>query len=82
MRIATLQAIDDAWVDQVDYLQQLQSAVMGRSSAQRNPVFEYQQDALECFRKMEKTIRRNMIRNILLSNVYVDAEGELRIMLP
>jgi len=82
MRIATLQAIDDAWVEQVDYLQQLQTAVSGRASAQRNLVYEYQTDALESFQKMEKTVKKNIIRNILLSNVYVDAEGELQILLP
>ena len=82
LRIATLQAIDDAWVEQVDYLQQLQYAVAGRSSAQRNPIYEYQKEALESFRKMEKTIRKNMIRNILLSDVYFDKEGELQILLP
>ncbi|MBQ8278866.1 MAG: accessory Sec system translocase SecA2 [Roseburia sp.] len=82
MRIATLQAIDDAWVEQVDYLQQLQSAVSGRSLAQRNPVYEYQKDALESFRKMERTIQKNIIRNILLSNVYMDADEQLHILLP
>ncbi|MBQ8233010.1 MAG: accessory Sec system translocase SecA2 [Lachnospiraceae bacterium] len=82
VRIATLQAIDDAWVEQVDYLQQLQAAVAGRSVAQRKPVYEYQKDALESFRKMEKTILKNVIRNILLSNVYVDAEEKLHMLLP
>ena len=82
MRVATLHAIDEAWVEQVDYLQQLQYAVAGRSSAQRNPIYEYQKEALESFRKMEKTIRKNMIRNILLSDVYYDKEGELQILLP
>ena len=82
MRIATLQAIDDAWVEQVDYLQQLQSAVMGRASAQRNPVHEYQRDGLESFQLMEKTILKNVIRNILLSNVYLDKEQKIRILLP
>lgn len=82
MREATLRAIDDAWVEQVDYLQQLQSAVSGRASAQRNLVFEYQQDALECFQDMETMILKNIIRNILLSNVYVDSKGKLRILLP
>ena len=82
MRIATLQAIDDAWVEQVDYLQQLQTAVSGRASAQRNLVYEYQTDALESFQKMEKTVKKNIIRNILLSNVYVDAVGEIQILLP
>ena len=82
VRIVTLQAIDDAWVEEVDYLQQLQSAVSGRSSAQRKLVYEYQRDALESFRKMEKTVLRNIIRNILLSNVYIDAEETLRMILP
>lgn len=82
MRIVTLRAIDDAWVEQVDYLQQLQAAVSGRTSAQRNPVFEYQKEALESFRKMEKTILKNVMRNILLSNVYYDAEERLRILMP
>jgi len=82
MRIATLQAVDDAWVEQVDYLQQLQYAVSGRSSAQRNPLFEYQRDALESFQKMEKTIRKNIIRNILLSDVQLDKEQKLRILFP
>lgn len=82
MRVATLRAIDEAWIEQVDYLQQLQAAVSGRSSAQRNPVFEYQQDALESFKKMEKTILENVMRNILLSDVYVDEKGKLRILLP
>ncbi len=82
MRIVTLQAIDDAWIEQVDYLQQLQYAMIGRSSAQRNPVFEYQKEALESFQKMEHTILKNIVRNILLSNVYVDVEEKLRILLP
>ena len=82
MRVATLMAIDDAWVEQVDFLQQLQSAVSGRSFAQRNPLFEYRKEALESFNKMKDTILKNIVRNILLSNVYVDEEGELRILFP
>lgn len=82
MRIATLRAIEGAWVEEVDYLQQLQAAVGGRSMAQRNPLYEYQSEALESFHKMEKEIHKNIVRNILLSDVYADAEGQLRILLP
>lgn len=82
MRIATLRAIDDAWVEEVDYLQQLQSAVSGRATAQRNLVFEYQKDALSAFRMMERDIKKNVVRNILLSDVSVDEEKEFRIMYP
>ncbi len=82
IRVSILNAIDNAWVEQVDYLQQLQSAVSGRASAQRNLVFEYQQEALESFQKMERTILRNAIRNILLSDVYIDASEKLHIVFP
>ncbi len=82
MRVATLRAIDDAWVEQVDYLQQLQAAVSGRSLAQRNPLHEYQKEALESFRQMEETVLKNVMRNILLSNVYLDEEEQLRILFP
>jgi preprotein translocase subunit SecA len=82
MRVAALNAIDDAWVEQVDYLQQLQAAVSGRASAQRNLVYEYQKEALESFREMEETIRSNIMRNILLSTVYLDEEWKLHILLP
>ena len=82
MRKAALQAIDDAWIEQVDYLQQLQSAISGRSSAQRNLLSEYQNDALEAFHKMEKIILNQIMRNVLLSNVYIDEEGEIHMVLP
>ena len=82
VRVATLRALDDAWVEEVDYLQQLQSAVAGRTSAQRNPVFEYRKDALESFGQMEQTVVRNVMRNILLSEVSYDAEGRMQILLP
>ena len=82
IRVSALSAIDEAWIEQVDYLQQLQGAVSGRSSAQRNLIFEYQGEALESFRKMESQIKRNIIRNVLLSEVSLDKKNKLRIILP
>ena len=82
IRVAALSAIDEAWIEQVDYLQQLQAAVSGRSSAQRNLMYEYQAEALESFRKMENTIKQNIIRNILLSEVSMDKKNRLHIILP
>ncbi len=82
MRIAVLSAIDDAWIEEVDFLQQLQSAVSGRSMAQRNIVYEYHKEALNAFRNMEKSIGQNIVRNVFLSDVTVDDEGELIIVYP
>lgn len=82
MRVAALQAIDDGWVEQVDYLQQMQAAVSGRTAAQRNPIYEFQKDALESFRKMERSILNHVMRNILLSSVEIDEQDNLHILLP
>ena len=80
MRIAVLNAIDEAWVEQVDYLHQLQSAVSGRFFAQRNVVDEFQNEAFEAYRKMEIKMKQNLMRSILLSNVSVDEKEQLHII--
>lgn len=82
MRMAILSAIDDAWVEQVDYLQQLQVAVSGRATAQRNLLFEYQNDAFESFEKMQNIVYQNAMRNILLSSVFLDKEKKIHILFP
>lgn len=52
LRHCCLRAIDDAWIEEVDYLQQLQILVNARVLAQRNPVFEYQEEAYRSFIQM------------------------------
>ena len=64
IRLCALRAIDDAWVEQVDYLQQLQYVVSGRATAQRNPVFEYHGEAYDSFLRMENIIKKEIVRNI------------------
>lgn len=82
LRVAVLSAVDDAWVEQVDYMQQLQAAVSGRATAQRNPLFEYQNESFASFRKMKNTVYENAMRSILLSDIFVDTEGKLHILFP
>lgn len=80
LRIAVLNAIDEAWVDQVDYLHQLQAAVSGRFYAQRNVVGEFQNEAFEAYCKMERKIKQDLMRSILLSTVYLDEQSKLHII--
>lgn len=82
MRQAALAAVDEAWTDQVDYLQQLRYAVTGRATARRNILYEYQREALESFRKMEKRIQIGIMRNILLGRVSFDKNGRMSMLLP
>lgn len=81
-RLCTLRALDDSWVEEVDYLQQLQAAISGRSSAQRNLLFEYQREARISFENMEKLIKKAMIRNILLGEVSFGKDNEMIILYP
>lgn len=82
LRYCMLQAVDEAWVEEVDYLQQLQAAVGGRTTAQRNPVYEYQVEAHRAFEQMRKTIYRDIVRYVLLSSVTVTEDNELTILQP
>jgi len=82
IREATLKAVDDGWVELIDYLEQLKYAVAGRASAQRNVMFEYQNEAFESFLDTEKAVKCNIIRNILLSDVKIDKDGRLQIIYP
>lgn len=81
-RLCTLSALDDGWVEEVDYLQQLQAAISGRSTAQRNLLYEYQREARLSFRDMEKSIKKAMIRNILLGEVSFGKDNEMIILYP
>ena len=81
-RLCTLRALDDGWVEEVDYLQQLQAAISGRSSAQRNLLFEYQREARISFEDMEKSIKKAMIRNILLGEISFGKDNEMIILYP
>ena len=81
-RLCTLKAFDDSWVEEVDYLQQLQAAISGRSTAQRNLLYEYQREARISFEDMEKSIKKAMIRNILLGEVSFGKDNEMIILYP
>lgn len=81
-RLCTLRALDDGWVEEVDYLQQLQAAISGRSTAQRNLLYEYQREARISFEDMEKSIKKAMIRNILLGEVSFGKDNEMIILYP
>lgn len=82
IRLCSLQAIDNAWVEQVDYLQQLQYVVSGLATAQRNPVFEYHREAYDSFIRMEKVIKKDIVRNVFLGQKSYGKAGEMQVLFP
>lgn len=77
LRFSLLKAIDDNWVEQVDYLQQLMMAIGGQSAAQKNPIVEYYQEAYTGFETMKEQIHMDMVRNLLMGLVEVTSKGEI-----
>lgn len=75
-RTAIIKAIDESWIEQVDYLQQLKTVVGYRQTAQRNPVFEYTEESLESFNKMKDIMRASIVKCILLSSIEKNENSE------
>ena len=82
LRLSLLKAIDDNWVEQVDYLQQLSMAIGGQSASQKNPIVEYYQEAYAGFEVMKEQIRADMVRNLLMGLVEVTPKGEIMTHFP
>ncbi|HEW6908068.1 TPA: accessory Sec system translocase SecA2 [Streptococcus pneumoniae] len=77
LRLSLLKAIDDNWVEQVDYLQQLSMAIGGQSASQKNPIVEYYQEVYAGFEAMKEQIHADMVRNLLMGLVEVTPKGEI-----
>lgn len=75
-RLSVLKAIDTGWVEEVDNLQQLRSVVESRSSAQRNPVYEYHKEASNSFERMQEYVNKLIVQNIMLSVIEIGADGK------
>ena len=78
----TLRAIDDAWIEEVDYLQQLRTSIMDRRYTQHNVMFEYHREAYFSFQKMEKRMKKETMRNILLGELVRRKDGSVQVLMP
>ncbi|MGN1383319.1 MAG: accessory Sec system translocase SecA2 [Eubacterium sp.] len=82
VRKCILHALDEAWVEEVDYLQQLQYATASRGTAQRNPVFEYSREAFQSFDEMKSSMKKNIARNFFLGDPQIGEKGDMQIVFP
>ena len=78
-RIAVLRAVDDCWVEQVDYLQQFQALVISRGYAQKNPVYEFHKEAFESYKRMNADMNLKIIKNMALSSINIQPTGKLEV---
>ncbi|MCI5941562.1 MAG: accessory Sec system translocase SecA2 [Ligilactobacillus animalis] len=78
-RLCLLKAIDTSWIEEVDTLEQLKNLITARTSAQRNPVYEYHFEAKRAYQAMQANLRRLALQNLLLSTITVKKDGSLDI---
>ncbi|WP_419155094.1 accessory Sec system translocase SecA2 [Weissella minor] len=81
-RLCLLKAVDDAWVEQVDDLELLKTLTKSRSIAQRNPLFEYQDEARQAYQKMAKNMHLNAIQYLINSEVNYQKDGTVDVKFP
>lgn len=74
LRLSVLRAIDEAWIEQVDTLQQLKSFVPIRQVAQRDMTSEYFRESLESYNQMAHRVKEGIVRNVMLSTIEADPE--------
>jgi preprotein translocase subunit SecA len=75
--IVFLKAIDVAWIEQVDFLEQLKTVVQDRNMAQHKVEYEYRKEAYFAFEEMKRRINRDVVRLLCLSRIERDADGAL-----
>ena len=81
-RLAILKAIDENWVEQVDYLQQLRTALSGQHFSMKNPLVEYYQEAYDGFEYMTERMKHQIVKNLLMSELALNPKGEVVMYFP
>lgn len=67
--IVLLKSIDVAWIEQVDFLEQLKTVVQDRNMAQHKVEYEYRREAYFAFEEMKRRIDRDIVRLLCLSRI-------------
>ena len=81
-RVSVLKAIDENWVEQVDYLQQLKTALSGQHFSMKNPLVEYYQEAYDGFEYMKERMKQQIVKNLLMSELALNPKGEVVMYFP
>ena len=81
-RVSVLKAIDENWVEQVDYLQQLKTALSGQHFSMKNPLVEYYQEAFDGFEYMKERMKQQIVKNLLMSELALNPKGEVIMYFP
>ena len=81
-KIIILKAIDAMWIEQLDTLEQMKAVVGTRSLAGKQPIYEFQEEALTTFDKMIEETWLTILRNFLLSELVYNKDGSIELNFP
>lgn len=76
-RSSLLQTLDQCWTDEVDYLNTLTAYTGNWAMASRDSSFVYNQWAFDAYRRMFKRIKKQLVDNLLLSQIQINKKNEL-----
>ena len=74
-----LKAVDEAWIEQVDFLEQLKTVVLDRHVAQHKIEFEYRREAYYAYEQMKKSMYLEFIRLLCLSEIITKDDGAMAV---
>ncbi|MBD3421181.1 MAG: preprotein translocase subunit SecA [Chitinivibrionales bacterium] len=72
-----LMVIDNLWKDHLYEMDHLKQGVQFRSYAQKNPLYEYQKEALNAFAELRSTIARQVTMNIFRYDDVVEQQDRM-----
>lgn len=81
-RMCLLKALDNAWIEQVDMLKQLESIANGRSTTRHDPLLTYLMDGQKSFEEMKADFATQAVRNLLLSEMSFKEDGTIEVQYP
>lgn len=76
-RQVILNSLDRSWIDQVDYMNNLQFYTTKWGTSGRSPDYIYQKRAYDSFVKMEDNLKFMVVKNLLLSTISLNRKGQL-----
>ncbi len=75
-RVVLLKTVDSKWMDHIDDMDRLKSAISMRSVAQHNPAQEYRREGYMMFQEMNESIARDSARLILRAQFVANEKPE------
>ena len=63
-RVILLRNVDAKWMDHIDSLEQLRQGINLRAYAQKDPVVEYEHEAMDMFNEMSASIQEDTVKHL------------------